>query len=374
MEEAGPSEPDLLAKDKGTEQDGRDKALSQNRNNPGGRQGSHNRNPRPKPRQVQAEKHDQGQACDTKPKSKSKPRGRQNARSQGKMVGETGLSSQTEGEELNTEGIGSSCNTSRQTSKEKSKSYQDYKSRPHSGRSQRFTNYSKLKPGLAENLGRGSKYGTADQLDVSAPLPSKPCSLMATDIPKPFTSHGIVSDGIYVPKNKLRSSGRDSRKKYVDDSPLINNQTDLQRNLHSSKRFDYSYCVGGPRKQPSFDVDKLAANFQAVSMKSQGQSSVQASVLIEQLSDEKYECMVCCEVVRCSKAVWSCSNCFHIFHLYCIKRWARSPAAAIEGERIFLIITINHFNPQASHAIIRLLPVHSGYQCTHDILRYRMIS
>ena len=40
--------------------------------------------------------------------------------------------------------------------------------------------------------------------------------------------------------------------------------------------------------------------------------------------------MVCCQNIRSEKAVWSCDVCFHIFHLYCVKKWANSPAAKIE--------------------------------------------
>ncbi|XP_064409333.1 transcriptional repressor NF-X1 isoform X2 [Latimeria chalumnae] len=54
--------------------------------------------------------------------------------------------------------------------------------------------------------------------------------------------------------------------------------------------------------------------------------------LIEQLTAEKYECMVCCEVVRVMAPVWSCQSCYHVFHLSCIKKWARSPASQAEAE------------------------------------------
>ncbi|KAI1889263.1 hypothetical protein AGOR_G00177340 [Albula goreensis] len=56
----------------------------------------------------------------------------------------------------------------------------------------------------------------------------------------------------------------------------------------------------------------------------------QTGCLIEQLSEEKYECMVCCEVIRVMAPVWSCQSCFHVFHLNCIKKWARSPASQAE--------------------------------------------
>lgn len=57
-----------------------------------------------------------------------------------------------------------------------------------------------------------------------------------------------------------------------------------------------------------------------------------AGCLIEQLTEEKYECMVCCEVIRVMAPVWSCQNCFHVFHLNCIKKWARSPASQADGK------------------------------------------
>ncbi|XP_061821295.1 transcriptional repressor NF-X1 [Nerophis lumbriciformis] len=56
-------------------------------------------------------------------------------------------------------------------------------------------------------------------------------------------------------------------------------------------------------------------------------NETQTGCLIEQLSEEKYECMVCCEVIRLMAPVWSCQSCFHVFHLNCIKKWARSPAS-----------------------------------------------
>ena len=62
--------------------------------------------------------------------------------------------------------------------------------------------------------------------------------------------------------------------------------------------------------------------------------SSQASALIEQLRNETYECMVCCERVRCSAAVWSCHSCYHVFHLGCVRKWAKCSAGSVslEGE------------------------------------------
>ena len=58
----------------------------------------------------------------------------------------------------------------------------------------------------------------------------------------------------------------------------------------------------------------------------------QRGKLIDQLTSGTYECMVCCDAIRCEAAVWSCANCYHVFHLRCIKRWARQPNAVEESK------------------------------------------
>lgn len=46
--------------------------------------------------------------------------------------------------------------------------------------------------------------------------------------------------------------------------------------------------------------------------------------LEEQLRRRVLECLVCCERLLDSEAVWSCGQCYHILHLTCIREWARS--------------------------------------------------
>lgn len=47
----------------------------------------------------------------------------------------------------------------------------------------------------------------------------------------------------------------------------------------------------------------------------------------EKLTRGAVECMICYEMVRRSAPIWSCSSCFSIFHLSCIKKWARAPTS-----------------------------------------------
>ncbi|MCD7454317.1 hypothetical protein HAX54_024329 [Datura stramonium] len=47
----------------------------------------------------------------------------------------------------------------------------------------------------------------------------------------------------------------------------------------------------------------------------------------EKLSKGNIECMICYDMVRRSAPMWSCSSCYSIFHLNCIKKWARAPTS-----------------------------------------------
>ncbi|KAF5200342.1 Nf-x1-type zinc finger protein nfxl1 [Thalictrum thalictroides] len=53
--------------------------------------------------------------------------------------------------------------------------------------------------------------------------------------------------------------------------------------------------------------------------------------LVQELKDKlikgNVECMICYDMVRRAASMWSCSSCFSIFHLNCIKKWARAPTS-----------------------------------------------
>lgn len=47
----------------------------------------------------------------------------------------------------------------------------------------------------------------------------------------------------------------------------------------------------------------------------------------EKLMKGTVECMICYDMVVRSAPIWSCSSCFCIFHLFCIRKWARAPTS-----------------------------------------------
>ena len=44
----------------------------------------------------------------------------------------------------------------------------------------------------------------------------------------------------------------------------------------------------------------------------------------ESLRKGEFECMVCCDPIRIREWVWNCEHCYNVFHLKCIKAWAKS--------------------------------------------------
>lgn len=86
-------------------------------------------------------------------------------------------------------------------------------------------------------------------------------------------------------------------------------------------------------------LESIVSNFKVIWLTLK---CVLTALLIEQLTAGTYECMVCCDTIRGQNAVWSCNGCYHIFHLRCIKTWAKSPTARIEGGYIVKYGYNNH--------------------------------
>lgn len=46
--------------------------------------------------------------------------------------------------------------------------------------------------------------------------------------------------------------------------------------------------------------------------------------LEEMINHKLLECLVCCEKIRHTDEIWSCKQCYHIFHLACIIKWGKA--------------------------------------------------
>uniref|UniRef100_A0A0K8TIL1 PHD-type domain-containing protein n=1 Tax=Lygus hesperus TaxID=30085 RepID=A0A0K8TIL1_LYGHE len=50
----------------------------------------------------------------------------------------------------------------------------------------------------------------------------------------------------------------------------------------------------------------------------------QRAKLIDELNSNTAECVICTDLILAEERVWPCNNCFNIFHLHCIRRWAKT--------------------------------------------------
>lgn len=153
-------------------------------------------------------------------------------------------------------------------------------------------------------------------------------------------------------------SNHDSKRDYMSthyDDQEVPSDLSVQRRANSSRQPCYGESIKphnteSSQRRPQGAIATAKASkgdyknqkedaFRTRSHLNPVQSS-QASVLIEQLRNETYECMVCCERIRCSAAVWSCHNCHHLFHLGCVRKWAKSSgnASAMGGMISFIVL------------------------------------
>lgn len=112
------------------------------------------------------------------------------------------------------------------------------------------------------------------------------------------------------------------------------------RHPQSSKPKSYDYtkpCHSG-NDRPSSSKYKGRSQHHLKTGNKEFTPTIQSDELSQQLTAETYECMVCCDRVRERDQIWSCQNCYHIFHLKCIKKWATAPTFASTEEGQYLLV------------------------------------
>ncbi|CAM6104714.1 unnamed protein product [Calypogeia fissa] len=105
-----------------------------------------------------------------------------------------------------------------------------------------------------------------------------------------------------------------------------------KREYHSGKGAEGSSAAAGPgRRRDHHDpISSLVESDSAGALWKAKQSQVPQLVqeLEEKLTRGTVECMICYDMVGRGSPVWSCASCYAIFHLSCIRKWARAPTSA----------------------------------------------
>ena len=91
---------------------------------------------------------------------------------------------------------------------------------------------------------------------------------------------------------------------------------ETQDNVFNSRKVDPKPAKN-PRKRPG-----------------QGRTNDKDSNLRDRLTESLLkgtaECLICLDKVKQQQATWNCRNCFQVFHIGCIKKWAKS--VTVEGS------------------------------------------
>ncbi|KJH41941.1 NF-X1 type zinc finger [Dictyocaulus viviparus] len=116
---------------------------------------------------------------------------------------------------------------------------------------------------------------------------------------------GCTSDGPQISPNQNQIRTRGSDKAYINRA----NRNKLYRSNH---------------RKAQKDVLRQGESMRAITGR-----------LIHQLENRSYECAICCQVILPKQSIWSCTTCYHIFHISggCITNWAKRSKEDDNGWR-----------------------------------------
>lgn len=185
--------------------------------------------------------------------------------------------------------------------------------------------------------GRHSAYGIKDKYQCN----EAEAWMYTYPHEKSDPSTGREVNNKYLVKSNFQSGVKvPYSSKHVDDSEHTksNDKLDIRKNRSKGSNGEATMAKD-KRKGNKHNIDYRRQKTDVLRALSHlnPTTSAQASVLIDQLRNETYECMVCCEKVRFSAAVWSCQSCYHVFHLGCIRRWAKCSATAGKEGIVFIV-------------------------------------
>ncbi|ETN66754.1 shuttle craft [Anopheles darlingi] len=104
-----------------------------------------------------------------------------------------------------------------------------------------------------------------------------------------------------------------------------------QRNHHHQQQQQQQHHHSHGQEQEAGRTRKLPVGSKQATEDNGGYTPLskcsQREKLMREIECYRLECLVCCEVVKPTKPVWSCGSCYHILHLACVTRWATSSQA-----------------------------------------------
>lgn len=189
------------------------------------------------------------------------------------------------------------------------------------GKNNKSRNYVKHKHNLELLKAEGRKKLLAEAAGILSPSSTSANSTFRQDIDFPSSSDGTSwrgrsenQDDINAVQSKENKKPLHFDKRKEQQKASWNNSPPHDQKQHSSKKEESIQKNSLYRREKSYSVVKDSV-------------TSQRDRLTEQLNRGSLECLVCCERVRQYEAVWSCANCFHVLHLRCTIKWAKTSRA-----------------------------------------------
>lgn len=128
--------------------------------------------------------------------------------------------------------------------------------------------------------------------------------------------------------NRREKKNQSDNNEYFNVTQIYTRDYAREKGRNNVPDFGNRNWQGGKKENEKSNNNKYATKSPSPKKEVvQDDDTSQRERLVDQLARGAYECMVCCERVRQHDPIWSCSNCYHMFHLKCIKRWAKSSKA-----------------------------------------------
>lgn len=170
------------------------------------------------------------------------------------------------------------------------------------------------------NNNNSSRYNRSPRFQKNGNTPDE-SRKNAESVPK------VEEKKFFKDNQNFYQQGRESRNDYDNSA---NNRSANSRPQPRDRHQDYYYedrrnqlpkristrDARPPQKKPPPSINKFkkapSVDPSTISQREQ---------LIKDIENNKLECMICCDKIKDHQPSWSCSNCFHIQHLNCIKTW-----------------------------------------------------
>jgi hypothetical protein len=156
---------------------------------------------------------------------------------------------------------------------------------------------------------------------------SSKCNGMKTLMPLPKRRTGGPSKKKYVKRADSQKNNNSSNDNSSNSSS--NSSEDMKERINKKRFFSDALDTKGGAFTSRGNFDRLKKKSLKTNKKSNGKNTTVEKVfntltekLIHCLSNQTHKCDVCSDIVKRHVATWSCSNCFNVFHLGCIRKLA----------------------------------------------------